>query len=319
MSFPYLRVAGGALLVVAGLAAYSGLSVGASGALILVFGGAVVLMLALLGHRPRAWDAAVFIVGLLALSAVSTGYSFGPRSVTYSATRTQLRYNTLSFTVVSSTGSVSLGFTNRPNLAYQVNFSTAGGIETPGVNTVTNSTAGGVFNLKVSSTWSSVSVLVGRGFSLDFNVTTGTGSIDLEAPGAEAIRSVSLYSSIGSVNAVVDSSALTALILRADFGSINLVSHHLGAAGARVPVTLSGTTGSVHMSVELARPDAVSLTASTAIGSISQSLSGFNISQNTRTDLAATAGDLASAENSFVVTASSSLGSVDVTAGFVPG
>ena len=317
MSFPYLRVAGGALFVIAGLVAYSGLSIGASAALILVFGGAVVLVLALLGHRPRPWDAAVFIVGVLALSAVSAGYSFGPQSVTYSATRAQLRYNTLSLTVVSSTGSVSLGFTNRPSLAYQVNFSTAGGIETAG--TVTNSTAGGVFNLKVSSTWSSVSVLVGRGYSLDFNVTTGTGSIDLEAPGAEAIRNVSLYSSIGSVNAVVDSSALTALTLRADFGSINLVSHHLKAAGARVPVTLSGTTGSVHMSVELARPDAVSLTASTAIGSISQSLSGFNISQNTRTDLAATAGDLASAENSFVVTVSSSLGSVDVTAGFVPG
>jgi hypothetical protein len=319
MSFPILRVIGGALLVLAGLVAFYGVSIGASAALLLVLGGSVVVVVAFLGHRPRPLDVAVFFVGILVLGVVSVGYSSGPQLVTYSAIRSQVHSNSISLAVTSGTGSVSVGFTNRINLAYQVNFSTPAGLlfGGPGTNTVTNSTMNGVFNLKVGSTWSGVSVLLGRGYSIDIKVTAGTGSIDLEATGAEALRNVSLYSSTGSVNAVVDSSALTGLVLRADLGSVNLVSHHLAAAGSRVPITLSASVGSVSMSVGLASQDAVSLTASTSIGSISQSLSGFSITQNTKTNLAATAGDLGFAPDSFVITATSGLGSVDVTAGFV--
>jgi hypothetical protein len=320
MNFPYLRVIGGALLVLAGLVAFYGISIGASAALLLVLGGAAVVVVAILGHRPRPWDVAIFIIGILALSAVSVGYSTGPQLVTYSATRSQIHSNAISLVVTSNTGSVSVGFSNRVSLSYQVNFSTPGGLfffGGPGSNTVSNTTTNGVFNLKVGSTWSAVSVLLGRGYFLDIKVTTSTGSIDLEAPGAEALQNVSLYSSTGSVSAVVDSSTLTSLVLRADLGSINLVSHHLGAAGSRVPITLSGSTGSVSMNVGLASRDAVSLTASTSLGSVSQSLNGFIISQNTRTSLAATAGDIGSATNSFVITATSGLGSVDLTAGFV--
>jgi hypothetical protein len=117
--------------------------------------------------------------------------------------------------------------------------------------------------------------------------------------------------------AVVDSSVLTSLVLRADLGSINLVSHHLEAVGLRVPITLSASTGSVSMNVGLVSRDAVSLAASTSLGSVSQSLIGFSISQNTGTSLVATAGDIGSAPNSIVITATSGLGSVDLTARFV--
>ena len=310
------------MLVLAGLVAYYGVSIGASAALLLVLGGAAVVFIAVLGHRPRPWDVAIFIVGILALGVVSAGYASGPQLVTYSGTRSQVHSNAISVAVTSDTGSVSVGFSNRISLAYQVNFSTPGGLfffGGPGANTVSNTTRNGVFNLKVGSTWSGVSVLLGRGYFLDIQVTTSTGSIDLEAPGAETLQNVSLHSSTGSVNAVVDSSALTSLVLRADTGSVNLVSHHLGAAGSRVPITLSASTGSVSMNLGLVSKDAVSLTASTSIGSISQSLNGFSITQNTRTNLAATAGSIGSAPNSFLITASSSLGSVDLTAGFVSG
>jgi hypothetical protein len=320
MNFPVLRVVGGVLLVLAGLGAYLGVSIGASAALLLVLGGLVVVVVAVLGHRPRPWDVAIFIIGILALGVVSTGYTTGPQLVTYSAARSQVHSGAISLAVTSVTGSVSVSLTNRIDVAYQVNFSTPAGLfffGGPGANTVTNTTTNGVFNLKVGSTWSGVSVLLGRGYSFDVKVTTSTGSIDLEAPGAQALRNVSLYSSTGSVNAVVDSSGLTGLVLRADLGSINLVSHHLGASGSRIPITLSASTGSVSMSVSLASQDAVSLTASTTIGSISQSLTGFSITQYPGHNLAANAGDIASAPNSFVITVTATLGSVDLTAGFV--
>lgn len=322
MSFPILRVVGGLLLVLAGIVAYSGVMVGPSAVLVLVLGGAVVLVVAVFGYRPRPWDVAIFIVGILVLGGVSAGYSNGPQTVTYSATRAQVQSSAISVTVASGTGSVSVGFTDRTDLAYQISFTNSlwftpqGG---KGVDTVTNSTTNGIFNLNVGTTWSSVSVLVGRGYAIDVKITAGTGSVSLVARGTSALRNVSLYSSTGSVSAVLDSPAIENLVLRADTGSVSLASGHLGAAGSHVPITLSASTGSVSMRVSLESQDAVSLTANTGLGSISQSLSGFTISQNSRTSLAASAGDIGSAPKSFVITATANLGSVDLTAGFAPG
>jgi len=322
MKFPVLRVIGGALLVLAGVFAYYGVTFGFSAALVLILGGAVVLVVAFLGHRPKPGDIAIFIIGVLVLGAVSTGYTSGPRLVTYSATKTQVPSNAMSITIASNGGSVSVGFVNRGNFAYQVNFTNQvwftypGG---PGVDRVTNSTVGGVFNLNIGASWSSVSLLVGSGYTVDLKVTDDTGSISLAAPGTETIHNVSLSTSTGSVSAVLDSSAIESLILKADTGSVSLVSHRLGAAGPNVPITLSTSTGSIEMTVSLVRQDAVSITASTSLGSINPSLSGFTITQNTRTNLAATAGGFGSASRSFVISATASLGSVDLTAGFVSG
>jgi len=321
MSFPILRVLGGALLVLAGVVAYMGIFLGASALLLLVFGGGVVVVVAFLGHRPRPLDLATFVVGILALGAVSAGYAPGSQVVTYSATRAQLQSTAISLTVSASFGSVSVGLLNRSDFAYQVNFTRQGWISPisgPGSDSVTNSTVGGVFNLNVSSAWSAVTVLVGRGYPLDVTVSTGAGSIALVAPGSLALRSVSLHSSTGSVSAVIDSPNIRSLVLRADTGSVSLVAHRLGAAEQHVPITLSASTGSVSMNLGILSPDAVSITASTSLGSLSHSLSGFTVTQNTNNNLAATAGDTALAARSFTITATASLGSVDLTVGFVP-
>jgi hypothetical protein len=322
MGFPVLRVLGGALLVLAGVFAYSGITFGLSAALVLVLGGAAVLAVAFLGHRPRPGDIAIFVIGVLVLGAVSTGYTAGPRLATYSATKTQVPSNAMSITITSSGGSVSVGFANRGNFGYEVNFTNPlwfpypGG---PGVDRVTNSTVGGVFNLNIGATFSSVSLLVGSGYAIDLKVTDDTGSIDLAAPGTETIHIVSLTTSTGSVSAVLDSSAIESLVLKSDTGSVSLVSHRLGAAGPNVPVTLSTSTGSIDMTVNLLRQDAASITASTNLGSINPSLSGFTITQNTRTNLAATTGGSGSPARSFVITSTTNLGSVDITAGLVSG
>ncbi|HKT21483.1 MAG TPA: hypothetical protein VJR06_02500 [Nitrososphaerales archaeon] len=318
-SFPYLRVFGGALFVLAGALAYFRIGFGASAILLLVVGGVVVLVAALLGHRARPLDVTVFILGMLVLGAVSIGYAPGFQTTSYYATRDQVHSNAISIDVSSSASSISLVFTNRTDFAYQVNFtkpSWSNSFAGSGPDTVTNSTVGGVFHLDVSSTWSSVSMLLGKGYSFDVEATTGTGSIDMQAPGV-MLGNVTLHSSTGSVDAVIDAPAIQSLELQADTGSVNLVSHVLGAARASVPVTLTTSTGSISVSLDIASQNAVSLTATTSLGSVGHSLSGFTINQSTNTNLVASAGNVQTAPKSFDITAVASLGSIDLDIGFV--
>lgn len=316
---PILRVLGGALLVLAGIFGYFGVGFGVSSILIVVGGGAVVLLVALLGHRARPLDYCIFVLGVLVLGGVSVGYAPGSQLSSYSASKAQVNSGAISLAVSASGGAISIGFTDRADLAYQVNFTRQNWFASfsgPGVDTVTNSTTGGVFHLNVDSTWSSVSVLLGKGYTFDLEAVTGTGSIDLQAPGGVALRNITLHSSTGSVSAVVDSSAVQGLELRADTGSVSLVSHSLGAAGRSVPVSISTSTGSVSVSLTIASQDAVSVSASTTLGSVSQNLRGFTITDNSRTSLAATSGNVQTAPQSFVITASATLGSVDLSVGF---
>lgn len=318
-SFPILRVFGGALLVLAGVFAYLGVGVGASAILLLVVGGGVVLIAAVLGHRSRPVDICIFILGVLVLGAVSAGYSGETQLATYTAARSEVHSNAISVGVSASASSISLVFTNRTDIAYQVNFTRPAwswNLLGAGPGTITNSTTGGVFHLDISTTWSSVSVVLGRGYSFDVEATTGTGSIDMQALGV-ALGGVTLHSSTGSVSAVIDSPSVQSLELRADTGSVNLVSHTLGAAGPSVPVTLTTSTGSISVSLNLESQDAASLTAATSLGSISHNLRGFTIDQSSKTNLLATAGNVQTSPRSFDITATASLGSVNLNVGFV--
>ena len=318
--FPILRAFGGALLISAGILAYLGIGFGVSAILILVVGGAVALIVALSGHRSRPADFAVFIVGVLVFGAVTAGYTPGTQVATYSATRSQVPNTTIMLDVTSSGGSIAIGFTDRADVAYQVNFTRqlwTSSFSPPGTDTVTNSTAGSVFHLSVGSTWSEISVVLGKGYTVDVDAETGTGSISLQVPAGIAARNVTLHSSTGSVDAAVDSLVVQSLKLQADTGSVSLVSHNLGAAGPSVPISVSTSTGSVSVSLNIASQDAVSVSASASLGSVSHDLRGFTITQATSNSLAATAGNVQTASQSFVITASASLGSVDLSIGFV--
>ncbi len=317
--FPILRALGGALLVLAGIFAYLGIGFGASAILILVAGGAVALAVALSGHRARPVDFGVFILGILVLGAVTAGYSSGSQVATYSATRSQVPSTTIALDISSSGGAISVGFTERADVAYQVNFTRqvwTSSFSPPGADTITNSTTGGVFHLSLGSTWSEISVVLGKGYAVDVEAETGTGSIYLHAPAGVAVRNVTLHSSTGSVDAIIDSSVVQSLNLHADTGSVSLVSHSLGAAGPSVPISVSASTGSVSLSLSIASQDAVSVSANAALGSVSQNLRGFTITQSTGNSLAATAGNVQTAAQSFVITATASLGSVDLSIGF---
>lgn len=318
--FPFLRALGGVLLVLGGVFSYFGVSLGVSAVLVLVVGGATALVVALSGRRSRPVDFGVFIIGILVLGAVTAGYPPGSQAATYSATKGQVPSAVIALDVSSSGGSISIGFTDRADLAYQVNFTRQAWTSSflpPGADTVSNSTVNGVFHLSVGSTWSGISVALGKGYAVDVDAETGTGSIDLQSPAGVALRNATLHSSTGTVSAVIDSSAVQGLTLQTDTGSVSLVSHALAAAGPSVPISVSTSTGSVSVSLGIASQDAVSVSASAVLGSVSHDLRGFTITQATGGSLAATSGNVQTAPQSFIITATASLGSVDLSIGFV--
>jgi hypothetical protein len=319
---PIIRVLGGVAFVLAGLLAYYGITFGNSAFLLFILAGAAVIVVAVSGHRPPGGDIAIFILGVLVLSGVAAGYSPGNQVTTYSATTDQVHATKIVLSVSADTGSVSILFGDRGNLAYQVNFTRSfGPFVFPlgnGENVLTNSTSGGVLNLKTTSSTSDVKVYVRRGYSVNVTATTGTGSIDLTAPSSEDLRSISLSTTTGSVNAVVDSSTIQSLDLRTTTGSINLASDQLGTSGQKVPVTVSTSLGSLNIRLNIAASVAVSLQATTGLGSINHDLVGFSVTTDKSNNLVASYGSPGSAPHSFLVSTSTDLGSQDLTIKILP-
>jgi hypothetical protein len=317
--FPVLRVLGGILLIISGFLYYEQVSLGAYFFLLMVFAGVVVILVALSGHRPRAGDIAIFVIGVLAVGGATAGYyptTQGSNVIvsTYSASTAQVRSDSVALTVTTTTGSVSISFLDKGNLAYEVNFTRPLVIPAPwtGPNTVTNSTSNGVFSLNVAASASSVSVYLGHGYNVSVNVTADAGSISLNAGGNESVRSVSLSAGTGSIDATVDTDVLTSLNMRASTGSVNLVSNHLAAAGPRVPVSLSSTVGSVEVRLNTAENTAVSINATATLGSISHDLVGLTVSTDTRNSLVASSASIGTASRSLLVSVMTVVGSADV-------
>jgi len=79
--FPVLRVLGGILFVLAGAAYYFGITVAFSAPLVFIVAGAAVVLLALIGHRARGGDVAIFVIGLLVLGFfITPGIGLGSSS-----------------------------------------------------------------------------------------------------------------------------------------------------------------------------------------------------------------------------------------------
>jgi hypothetical protein len=321
-----IRILGGTAFVLAGLLAYYGITFGNSVFLLFVLAGAAIIVVAVSGHRPRGWDIAIFIVGVLVLSGVAAGYAPGNQVTTYSATTAQVHATKIALSVSASTGSVSIFFHDKGNLAYQVNFSRSlgpFGFTFAGENTVTNSTSGDVFTLKIVSSMSGVEIFLRHGYFdfVNISATAGTGSIDLAAPSDENLGSVSLSTTTGSVNAVVYSNTIQSLDLHTTTGSISLVSDHLGTTGHKTPVSLSTSLGSLNVRLNIAANVAVSLKATTGLGNINHDLTPtttFSITTDKSNDLVASAGNLETAPHSFLVSTSTNLGSQDLTIKVLP-
>ncbi|HZW58438.1 MAG TPA: hypothetical protein VFF30_19275 [Nitrososphaerales archaeon] len=323
-SSPVLGVLAGIVFIIAGLAAFLHLEIGLSIAIVLIIAGAGVVLVGVAGFRTRGWDIALFVISLIVLaSIVSTNY-YTPSTTnavyTYSATRAQVSASKIDLFASAGLGSVDVGFSNSDQ-AYQVTFGSGAFFGFPFFGPpandfkLTNQTRNGVLFLNATSSTTSITITLSTSYVANITATTSTGSVSLSRPGGGAavkIQSVSLTSGTGSVSATLDGKNISGISLKSSTGSVNLNSNYLSPASARVPISISSSTGSVDVNIKIANNAAVAINASSNTGSVSQHLPGFTITQSTNNRLQASAGDVATAPKSFLISMSVSLGSINV-------
>lgn len=322
-----VRALGGLFFVLAGLAYYFAVTVEYSIALLLVAGGAAVFLLALLGHRASPGDTAVFVLGLLVLGAfvtpgLVTGGAGGER-LTYTVPRSGISAEQVDLVATTDVGSVSVSYTDDSAVGYQVNFTSSAfpfsifsGVAP--YASLTNESVGDVLLVNASARAYDVSVSVWSGYPLNITASTGTGSVDVKASAGQRLGDVSLESGTGSVSADLTSLSVGAISLQTGTGSLSLSSSHLAPNAQRLPIGLQTGTGSITLDVDLAGGTAATIGATAALGGVSHNLVGFTVDpQTTKSNLIASAGDMASAQGSFEVKASAGTGSVTVDARLV--
>lgn len=311
-----IRVLGGALFVLAGFAAYFGVKVSTSLPILpvaLVAVGAALILTVLTHLRVVALDIAVLLVGIIVLSAAVSGYSFASRpSVTYSATRGEVTASHMNLVVTSSAGSINIEYASNSDLAYNI---TIGGVYSffPFVTNTTvsfsNQTLGDTIFLKAFAAASSINVELGRGYFTDINATSALGSVKLSLPSSVNIGTLRLSAGAGSIDASVSGQITNGLYLNTGTGSISLQSDNLSAAARDVPLDVSAGLGSINLNVAIPHQVATSLSASAGLGSITNGLQDFTISQVSSNKLVASAGEVGTSNQSFLVTISTGTGS----------
>jgi hypothetical protein len=325
---PILRVLGGLLFILAGVAYYLGISIASSIFLLFIAAGVAVVLVGVFGRRVRGGDVAIFVIGLLVLSVfISPGFgpgNPGSERITHSAARSAVSAHQIDLLASADIGSISISYTNRSDLAYQVNFTRSAFPFAlwPGASPSTslaNETRDGDFILNATAHSYDVSVAIGIGYVLNVTASTGTGNVDLRTSASETLGAVSLQSGTGSVSGNFTSQSVGSVRLETGTGSVSVSSNHLAPSGRRVPMSLTTGTGSVSLKMKLPSGTAVSLTASAGFGSVSHNLPGFLVNQQSSTgsSLVAAAGDVNTAESSFVMQLSTGTGSVSVDSQFL--
>ncbi len=323
---PILRTVGALLIISAGAAFLLGITVTSSVSLVFIFVGAAILLLALLGRGSKRGDVALFAVGLLILATFTStdvgALSPGTQRISHTVMKAMLSNQLIDLVASTDKGGISIFYSTKSNLAYQVNFtrtsssfgSLGGSIPS---TSLTNETQEDVFVLNATAHSYDISIAIGTGYLVNMTANTGTGSINVKGPGGVRLGNVFLQSGTGTITANLTSQSIREVALQAGTGSISLYSNHLTPNGARIPVKLQAGTGSVNLDVKIVKGTAVLLEASAGLGNVNQNLQGFTVSsQSTRSNLVAQAADVSAAGGSFIVQASTGAGSVTVNAQF---
>lgn len=321
-----LGILAGLVFIIAGLSAMFHLELGFSLALVLVFAGAAVVLVALFGFRIRTWDLALFIVGLIILvNVVGLDYYQNNRYSTssYSVGSQYVQVPKINIMANSAFGSIDVHFSTNTDLAYQVVFQNSF-FGFPFFNyasnsSLTNQTRNDVFYLNASSQ-GSITITIGINYMVNINATTGVGSINfVSPPGTEAnIQSVSLETGAGSVDVQINSANISGISLKTGTGSINFVSNYLDASTSAVPIYINSGAGSANVNMKITNDAAVQIDATSGLGSLTQHLTGFTVSTNSNNHLVASSGNIETAARSFLVTVSVGTGATDISVQLIP-
>ena len=326
--FPILRLIGGLCFVLAGIAYYLGVTVSSSVAIVFVGAGVVVIYLGYAGHHANAGDVAIFMIGVLVLGAtLSPGVGAPARGIpvaTYTGASSALTAHAVMLLASTDVGNVDVAYSTKSGLGYQVNFTRTTTFPFWSLSgrqplaSLTNETVGGTFVLNATARGYDVSVLVGTGYLLSVNATTGTGNVKVRTSDSQSLGNVRLQSGLGNVDANLTCATLAGAYLQTGTGNVVLSSSHVAPSGRKVSVGLQTGTGGADLNVWMPSGTAASVTASTGLGSVSHDLPGFSVSpQSTATSLTATAGDVETASASFVFALQTGTGSVDAQAQFL--
>ncbi len=313
-------VLGGANLIAAGVAAFYGAALSVLVPAALVADGVALVLTAKRRKVCGPLDTAMFVISILVLSAVGAGLAFtGGPEVTYSATSSQVSASGIDLAASTNFGAIHVSFSNDPALAYRVVFYNppGAGLHFGGTqHSFSADTAGTVLTLKASAEAYSINVTIGSRYHSNVNASSSLGSVSFEALDHHNLEKVRLSASLGSIEAVVRNSTIAGLDVSASTGSADVELSGVRPApqlSAPVPINVDGGTGSITFSGGFTSEWAVSLSASSGLGSVSQSLQGFTIDQQTSSTLKATAGDPGTTQ-SFAVTLKVGTGSVSIDA-----
>ena len=322
-AFPILSLLSGIVFILAGLSAYFRFETNFSIALIFVVAGAAVVLVGLTGFRIHGWEIAIFVISLIVLGGViSTNYyQTNTRSVyTYSVADLPANVSGIDIVATTGVGSIKVGYSTNTDLAYQITFeNTVFGFPftnlVPSNFTLTNQTSNNILYLNVTSSSAAITITLGMSLATSIKAIAGTGSIDFTTPtnGEVNLQSVSLETSTGSVNAKIEARNISGIALKSSTGSVNFASDYLSPSSKNIPISISSSVGSVNINMKTANDAAIGINATNSLGSISQHLSGYTILESTNNHLVASAGNINSAEKSFLVTINSGLGSINIS------
>lgn len=308
----------GSVFILTGIFAFFQVSIGSVGSLLLVFAGALVIILGTLRYHPTPDASVIFIISLLVFGLFSSGaFSFNMQSRNYSFTRTQYpSVSKLRLSLSESFGSVDVFFVDDPNTLVNLTYTTGslffGAFDHP---SVTNSSSSG--NLIVSGIGgaSSLTVAIGSVEVTSLNASANTGSLSIRIADANKVTSLDVRASTGSISIELTTHTLTSLRAEVSSGSVNVDAQYRSLP-RNATLSATSNTGSVSLNLVTFSLIGADLAAKTNFGRVNaDSLSGYaSPIIKTNNQLHVQTPNYSSALHSLQATLSSSTGSVDVTA-----
>lgn len=297
------------------------INLGLSLALVLVFAGVLVMIIGYLGRRAKPIEVALLVIALIVFAGVVSTVSYSASGTkTYSASKSQISVSRIAINASSKFGSISVRFSGNADLGYQVVFTQT---EIPffqvfGNNSIslTNVTRDGTFFLNANASNAGITITLGAGYFVSIDADTGTGSVDINSSSlGQEFGGLSLSTGTGSISAQIDSSNVSSIDMSTGTGSVSFDSTYLAPSRNAVPLTLSTGTGSLSFYAMIPATAGANISATDGFGSISRSLTGFNVIQSSNNQLNAAEGSMKG--SSFAIELSVGTGSLSVTCSLV--
>jgi hypothetical protein len=311
-------VVGGILLVATGILAITGVAFPFALPAALVIAGLIIIVASLLGFRPVFPAFIVFIIGVIALALVASipyGFVGYAKTETYElATAQAPTAQTITLYCTVSTGTIRVSFTNNQSQLYKIVFTKYYSIfYEPTVN-VTRALRDGGLTLNATSTTAAVDITVNENLRSSFQLTTSTGSIFVQAPAAASnIESMILTTTTGQVSVSIASTArFQSLVATTTTGQVDgTIQSSFQTRNAFV--RLATTTGRVSLNLNVTNIEC-DIKASTTIGTVNTNAVGFSVLSPSPNFHAETPNYGTSGFRRLDVTATTTTGSVDITA-----